>query len=108
MAVDPDGHIWFVETKANALGRVDKAGRVTEWPVDDVERVAAGRDGGSRRPLVTENFANKIGRMGPDGTVISEYAIPGGIAARAVVAVPDGRLFFSAHDAGAIGEVIPR
>jgi hypothetical protein len=24
------------------------------------------------------------------------------------VAAPDGRLFFSAHDAGAIGEVIPR
>ena len=27
---------------------------------------------------------------------------------RAIVAIPDGRLFFSAHDAGAIGEVMPR
>ena len=26
--------------------------------------------------------------------------------ARAIIAIPDGRLFFSAHDAGAIGEVI--
>jgi virginiamycin B lyase len=57
----------------------------------------------------TENFANKIGRMAPDGRVIGEYDIPGpNCGARAIVAIPDGRLFFSAHDAGAIGEVIPR
>jgi len=57
----------------------------------------------------TENFANKIGRMTPDGTVIGEYDIPGvNCGARAIIAAPDGRLFFSAHDAGAIGEVIPR
>jgi streptogramin lyase len=47
--------------------------------------------------------------MAPDGKVIGEYAIPvDGCGARAIVAIPDGRLFFSAHDAGAIGEVIPR
>jgi virginiamycin B lyase len=57
----------------------------------------------------TENFSNKIGRMAPDGTVIGEYAIAGAnCGARAIIAGPDGRLFFSAHDAGAIGEVIPR
>ena len=31
-----------------------------------------------------------------------------GCGARAIIAIPDGRLFFSAHDAGAIGEVVPR
>jgi virginiamycin B lyase len=47
--------------------------------------------------------------MSPDGKVIGEYAIPGeNCGARAIIAVPDGRLFFSAHDAGAIGEVIPK
>jgi streptogramin lyase len=47
--------------------------------------------------------------MKPDGTVIGEYTIPGAnCGARAITAIPDGRLFFSAHDAGAIGEVIPR
>jgi virginiamycin B lyase len=57
----------------------------------------------------TENFSNRIGRMAADGMVIGEYPIPvEGCGARAVIAVPDGRLFFSAHDAGAIGEVIPR
>ena len=44
-----------------------------------------------------------------DGKVVGEYAIPvEGSGARAIIAIPDGRLFFSAHDAGAIGEVIPR
>ena len=49
------------------------------------------------------------GRMAPDGRVIGEYPIPGpNCGARAIIAAPDGRLFFSAHDAGAIGEVIPK
>jgi virginiamycin B lyase len=57
----------------------------------------------------TENAANKIGRMSPDGRLIGEYSIPGDhCGARAIVAIPDGRLFFSAHDADAIGEVVPR
>ena len=57
----------------------------------------------------TENFANKIGRMSPQGEVIDEYPIGGpNCGARAIIAHPDGRLFFSAYDASAIGEVIPR
>src|SRR5262249_49885267 len=56
----------------------------------------------------TENFANRIGRMAPNGKVIGEYAIPvPGAGPRAILALPDGRLFFSAHDIGAIGEVRP-
>jgi virginiamycin B lyase len=47
--------------------------------------------------------------MAPDGKVIGEYAIPvDDCGARAIIASADGRLFFSAHDAGAIGEVVPR
>jgi virginiamycin B lyase len=57
----------------------------------------------------TENAANKIGRMAPNGKLIGEYPIPApGAGARAILAIPDGRLFFSAFDIGAIGEVIPR
>jgi streptogramin lyase len=43
----------------------------------------------------TENFANKIGRMSPDGAVIGEYPIPAPHSGpRAIVALSDGRLFF--------------
>jgi virginiamycin B lyase len=110
MATHPDGNIWFVETKANALGRIDPQGRVTEWPVKTPDASLRGVTVAPNGDLwFTENFSNKIGRMAPDGKVIGEYAIPlEGCGARAIVAIPDGRLFFSAHDAGAIGEVIPR
>jgi virginiamycin B lyase len=57
----------------------------------------------------TENVANKIGRMKPDGTMVDEYPIPAATAgARCITAWPDGRLFFTAFDAGMIGEVIPQ
>jgi virginiamycin B lyase len=52
--------------------------------------------------------ANKIGRMKPDGTMVGEYSIPvPNAGARCISAWPDGRLFFTAFDAGFIGEVIP-
>ncbi|HET9245704.1 MAG TPA: hypothetical protein VFO15_07865, partial [Xanthobacteraceae bacterium] len=85
-------------------------GRVTEWPVKTPDASLRGVTVAPNGDLwFTENFSNKIGRMAPDGKVIGEYAIPlEGCGARAIIALPDGRLFFSAHDAGAIGEVIPR
>ncbi len=47
--------------------------------------------------------------MAPDGTVIGEYDIPTPASgARCIAALADGRLFFTAYDAGAIGEVVCR
>ncbi len=44
----------------------------------------------------TANFANKIGRMAPDGTMLGEYDIPTpGSGARCIAPMPDGRLFFT-------------
>jgi virginiamycin B lyase len=46
--------------------------------------------------------------MKPDGTVVGEYDIPtSGGGPRAIVAAPDGRLFFGQYDSGRIGEVRP-
>jgi virginiamycin B lyase len=33
MVAHPDGNLWFVQTKANGLCRIDRQGRVTEFPV---------------------------------------------------------------------------
>src|SRR5262249_33499426 len=106
----PDGSIWFVQTRANGLGRIDPAGHISEFRVNtpdaSLRSVAVAPDGDL---WFTENFANKIGRMSPDGEVIGEYPIPVAPSRRrAVIAIADGRVFFSAYDAGAIGEVIPR
>jgi len=55
----------------------------------------------------TANFANKIGRMAPDGTMLGEYDIPtAGSGARCIAPMSDGRLFFTQWNAGLIGEVI--
>ncbi|HUZ32702.1 MAG TPA: hypothetical protein VMV19_11475, partial [Xanthobacteraceae bacterium] len=73
----PDGNIWFVETGANALGRLAPDGSIVEFPVPtpnaSLRGVTVGADGDL---WFTENFANKIGRMAPNSTVFGEYAIP--------------------------------
>ena len=45
----------------------------------------------------TENFANKIGRMAPDGTLLGEYDIPTPASgARCIAAMSNGRLYLHA------------
>ena len=54
----------------------------------------------------TENAANQIGCMAPDGRMVGEYPIPTPASgARCIAATADGRLFFTQFDAGLIGEV---
>src|SRR4030095_6225840 len=102
--------ICSVEPKTTALGRIDAQGRVTEWPVKTPDASLRGVTVAPDGDLwFTENFADRIGRMRPDGTVVGEYAIPAaGCGARAIIAIPDGRLFFSAHAAAAICHVVAR
>ena len=75
MARHPEGTIWFVETGANAIGRISSSGAIVEFPVPtpnaSLRGVTVAHDGDL---WFTENFANKIGRMARDGTVIGEYA----------------------------------
>ena len=53
MALHPDGSIWFVETGANALGRIAGDGTIVEFGISDAESVTAQRDGDGRwRSLV--------------------------------------------------------
>ena len=65
------------QTSANALGRIDRDGDITEHKVTtpnaSLRGVCVGPDGDL---WFTENFANKIGRMAPDGTMLGEYDIP--------------------------------
>jgi virginiamycin B lyase len=55
----------------------------------------------------TENFANKIGCIAPDGALIGEYDIPTPASgARCIASMSNGRLYFTQFDAGLIGEII--
>ena len=54
----------------------------------------------------TQNRANVIGRMSPDGDMLGEYDIPTQASGpRAMLALTEHRLFFGQHDVGAIGEL---
>jgi hypothetical protein len=45
--------------------------------------------------------------MAPDGTLIGEYDIPTpSSGARCIAALSNGRLYFTQHDAGLIGEIV--
>ena len=98
----------FVETSTNALGRVDRDGNITEHKVPtpnaSLRGVTIGLDGDL---WYTANFANKIGRMAPDGTVLGEYDIPTpGSGPRCIATMSNGRLYFTQYDTGSIGEII--
>jgi streptogramin lyase len=46
--------------------------------------------------------------MSPTGEILAEYPLPTKQSGpRAIIVIPDGRAFFSQHDAGQIGEIIP-
>jgi virginiamycin B lyase len=104
----PDGAFWFVQSTANAIGRIDFEGNVTSFRIP---REHTSPRGIALTPhgdfLITENFTNIIARMTADGTVADEYPIPtAGSGPRALLVTPGGRAFFSQHDAGQIGEII--
>ena len=108
MVTHPDGNIWFVETGANALGRIDRDNKFSEFvfptPNASLRGVTVGPD---NNLWCTENFANKIGHMKPDGTFIAEYDIPTpGSGPRCIAAMSNGRLYFTQFDTGSIGEII--
>ena len=78
---------------------------VMPTPNASLRGVTSARDGDL---WFTENSANKIGRMAPDGTLIGEYDIPTPKSgARCIAPHLERRLFFTQFDAGLIGEVIP-
>ncbi len=98
MALHPDGNIWFVETGANALGRLARDGSITEFSIPTPNASARGVTVGPDGALwFTENFANKIGRMNASGAMIAEYDIPTPASgARCIVAPSNGRPIFHA------------
>ena len=110
IATGPDGDLYFTETVADRIGRLDpKTGAIAEFRVPTVNGsplgIATGSDG---NVWFTEDRAGKIGRLNPGTGAIKEFAIPtphsGPIA---ITAGPGGDLFF-AEQAGKIGRIVPK
>jgi virginiamycin B lyase len=76
-----DGHLWFCESGASKIGRLDvDSGEFQEF-------------------ALPENNALPIGITPGAGA---------GAGARCICTWPDGRLFYTAFDAGLIDEIIPQ
>ncbi len=88
------------------MARIDRqSGNVSEFPLHphSSPRSLCELDGAI---WFTDAGANLIGRMSFDGKLLDEYAVPTPDAGlRAMKRHPDGRIFFTEFDAGAVGEL---
>ena len=100
----PDGNIWFTGqdfTTARGMnpptfiGRISLTGEVTVFRIADdatPSSITAGSDGNL---YFVEQYANKIGRITPDGT-ISEFIIPtNSTYPNGITSGPDGNVWFA-------------
>ena len=85
----PDGKLWFCESGASKIGRLDPdTGAFTEFALPTRNSTPIGITAGADGNLwFAEKTANKIGRLTPRGE-ITEFALPTANAG------PDGLRFF--------------
>ena len=108
IAAGPDGNLWFTEQRTNKIGRITRAGAITEFDVPHgccVGGIAAGPDGNL---WFTEggSLVGGIGRITPAGA-ISEFTLPSGRYAVDITAGPDGNLWFAESPGNRIGRITP-
>jgi len=97
IAVGPDGALWFTETSARKIGRIDphNPGEVTEVPLPIANRqpwdITRDADGNL---WFTENYAGWVGRMLVASKSVEEFSVPGKDGGPpAIVAAPGGSLW---------------
>ncbi len=103
-----DGNLWYVLAEANAIGRMDLHGRgAVAFPLPRPESSPRSIVEADGEIWFTDAGTNTLGRMSLAGELLAEYPVPtpeSGL--RAMKLHPDGRIFFSEHDAGQIGEAV--
>lgn len=89
MAAGADGNLWFTEFRGDKVGRVSPTGEVSEIPLRDAYRIAAGPDGGLW--IVS---ADTIYRLSTDGSSRA-FRLPDSIRyPNEIISGPDGALWF--------------
>ncbi len=102
----PDGALWFTESSADAIGRLDPAtGAITQIPTPGLQpnSITLGPDNAI---WFTDNStSNTIDRLNSDGTIAkfplpSDFSFPTGLTTG-----PDGALWFAEAGNNAIGRI---
>lgn len=110
ITVGPDGNIWFVETQANAIGRLNPDGTVDQFSSGigsnaGLAEIVSGPDGAL---YFTESNRDRIGRITTDGLTITESSsIRGGTQVQGLTVGPDGGLWFTEPGQDRIGRMAP-
>ncbi len=104
----PDDALWFTEGMGNAIGRIDSAGQITEYPLPTPNSNPIGIELGPDGALwFIERLGNRVGRITTDG-VITEYAIQTADSfPNVIVAGPDGNLWFTELRGDNLGRITP-
>ena len=72
-----DGNHWFTETAASKVARITPSGTVTEFPLGRRPWAHRHRPRPRRQPAGSPRpTGNRIGRIGTDGTGLTEFALP--------------------------------
>jgi streptogramin lyase len=105
IAAGPDGNLWFIREFENLIGRVEKTGTITTFPLPSprcgtglgLYALTAGPDG---NVWYTNYSCQTIGRMTPSGTVTELYL---NFYPQYVLTGPDHNIWFtSSHGLGRI------
>jgi len=111
IVVGADKTIWFHETGANRIARLQLDGTLTEYTIPTPEGtepkqgfLGVAPDGAV---WFTQSAVSKLGRIGPDGG-ITEMRVPTyNSSPLGLAAGPDGAMWFSEFTAGRVGRVAP-
>jgi virginiamycin B lyase len=103
----PDGAMWFSESVANNIGRIDTSGTIHEYPMTTRKGsnfgIAAGPDGNL---WFTEGTANQIGVMSTSGAMVKEVSVPTSASLPFfITAGSDGNLWFTEDSGNKIGKI---
>lgn len=94
ITLGPDGNVWILDGKNNAVGRIAPDGSLTEFPIPTPQSspwvITPSADGN----LWFSEVAGKIARITPAG-VITEFTVPASMGAPWKFAITaDGRIWF--------------
>jgi streptogramin lyase len=110
ITLGPDGNIWFVETTANAIGRLKPDGTVDQFASGiganaGLAEIVSGPDGAL---YFTESNRDRIGRITTDGLTITESSpIRGGTQVQGLTVGPDNGLWFAEPGQDRVGRMAP-
>jgi virginiamycin B lyase len=112
IAAGPDGNVWFAEINRNSLGRITRAGQITEVPLpipSDNTRFVFTPDGNIWFGTQTD-----IAEITPQGVLLHDYAIPSasppgfGADGISITLGPDGNIWYvEPYTNDLIGRITP-